>query len=311
MNGVSFVSPPNEFEGDLLAPIPKRVNANWVAISPFGFSRVGQPEVHYNSSRQWWGERPEGIRHTIKNAHEQGLKVMLKPQVWIPGGWVGSFDLATEAEWKTWETSYENFVLPLAQIAHEQEAELFCIGTEYKIAARERPQFWRNLVTKIRAIYCGELTYASNWDNFEQVTFWHDLNYMGIDSYFPLIPDKTPAVSDLVKAWKTPLAKIEAQQKKYNIPVLFTEYGYLCVDGTGWRHWENEKNIEQLSPNPTAQKNAFEALYRTFWNKDWFAGGFIWKWFLNPHHSDEPYGKGYDPQGKPVEATIKDWYGRR
>ena len=308
INGVSFVSPPDEFDGKLLQPIQKRVNANWVAISPFAFAYKNKADIYYDSPRQWWGERPEGIRHTIKYAKKLGLNVMLKPQVWMPGSWVGDFNLLNETEWKKWEQEYRDFVLPLAEIAAQFEVPLFCIGTEYKYAVRERPKFWRNLITEIREFYCGELTYAANWDNFEQVAIWNDLDYIGVDSYFPLIPDKTPEVKDLIRAWKEPLAKVETIQKKFNKPVLFTEYGYLCVDGTGWRHWENEANIRQLSMNNIAQKNAFEALYRTFWERDWFAGGFIWKWFLDPYHSDEPPNKGYDPQGKPVEKTIREWY---
>jgi hypothetical protein len=39
---------------------------------------------------------------------------------------------------------------------------------------------------EIRKIYTGKLTYAANWDDFDKVPFWKELDYIGIDAYFPL-----------------------------------------------------------------------------------------------------------------------------
>lgn len=33
--------------------------------------------------------------------------------------------------------------------------------------------------------------------------------------------------------------------------------------------------------NLEAQANALQAIHNQFWKEDWFAGGFIWKWFHN------------------------------
>lgn len=69
----------------------KSIGANWIAVIPYGFTMLGKPEVHYKEfGGQWWGEKPEGIRKTIQLAHDAGLKVMLKPQVYVPGSWTGS-----------------------------------------------------------------------------------------------------------------------------------------------------------------------------------------------------------------------------
>ena len=310
IDGLSFVSPPREFEAELMGDIPK-IGAGWIALSPFGFSQSNQdPQVRYSSS-QWWGERPEGIRQIIDYARQQDIKIMLKPQVWIPNGWVGDYDPQTEENWQRWEQDYRAFMMEFVTIAVDYQVDILCIGTEYKIATRVREAFWRSLIKDIRAVYSGQLTYASNWDNYQNIPFWEELDLVGLDAYFPLLEDKTPEVESLLEAWKPTVSAIEAFQKEINKPIIFTEYGYLCVDGAAGKLWEIEKQVSQLAKNDLAQSNAYEALFQTFWDKKWFAGGFIWKWYIDDTYADLPYEKGYDPKGKACYETIKSWYNKQ
>ncbi len=309
INGVSFVSPPKPFTADPIKPI-LAVNGNWVAISPFAYCKAGQPNIIYNSSRQWWGERTEGIIETIKFARKNGLFIMLKPQVWNnQEGWMGTFDLPDEASWKKWEQQYENYVLPLARVADSMQVNIFCIGTEFRIAARQRPDFWCGLIDKVRQVYSGKLTYASNWDNFHLIGFWDELDFIGIDAYFPLSSENTPAVDQLKSAWKEPYRLIDQIRKKFDRPVIFTEYGYRSINKTAGKQWELEDDWHYRGKgNHTAQFNAFKALYQVFWDQPWFAGGFIWKWYPDHHSAGGLNNTDYTPQNKPVEELIREVY---
>ncbi len=53
--------------------------------------------------------------------------------------------------------------------------------------------------------------------------------------------------------------------------------------------------------NEELQVKAYQALFESVWNKEWFAGGFAWKWF--PFH-EEHLGEDrteYSPQNKKAE----------
>jgi len=63
-----------------------------------------------------------------------------------------------------------------------------------------------------------------------------------------------------------------------------------------------------LALNMQAQSNCFEAMFEVLWEEDWFAGGFIWKWFDNYDTSGGLNNKRYTPQRKPVEEVIKNYY---
>lgn len=308
LNGVSFVSPPRPISTNGMAGI-QQSGANWVAIIPYAHAYAGKPEISYEEDRRWWGEGPEGVARLIQYAHELGYQVMLKPHVWVIGqGWPGEFTLDTEEDWQTWEQNYTRYLEIISHIADTTGVELLCVGTEYRLAVRQRPDFWKKLIQDIRKSYGGKLTYAANWDNFEQVSFWTELDYIGIDAYFPLCDDKTPSVANLKAQWEQPLQAIRQVQQQVNKPVLFTEYGYESLDYTSKGHWELNKDTLQV--NYQAQVNAYEAMYQTFWPEPWFAGGFLWKWFPESDRlrNSERRKRGFTPQYKPVLGTIETYY---
>lgn len=309
INGVNFVAPSEEVPESCMKAV-SYVNAGWIALNPYAFSRKGEPTVTFNHEKQWWGERPEGIRTCIQYAHRHGLKVMVKPHVWVIGqGWAGDFTLTTEADWQQWEKTYTDYVLSLADIANATHADMFCVGTEFRQATKQRPAFWKNLIQQVRSRYAGPLTYAANWDEYELISFWPLLDYVGVDAYFPLSESVTPTVAELKTAWQKPARRLQAFAQKQRKPILFAEYGYRSVDRTAGKQWELPDSWHETAPtNLTAQKNAYEALYQTFWQQPWFAGGFLWKWYPDYTTSGGPQNDDYTPQRKPAEAIIRQWY---
>ena len=307
IKGITLVAPPSAFQNDPLSPL-QEISADYIKLVPYGFTRQGQTSLHFNMPRQWWGEREEGVVETIKLAKEKGIGVMLKPQVYIPGGWIGDLNFDSEEEWSAWEANYKEYIFFFLDIAIREEVEIFCIGTELKQSIEERPAFWKRLISEIREDYCGLLTYSANWDNYKNVNFWNDLDFIGVSSYFPLCEDKTPEVNKLVRAWKPIVSEMRKFSKMYRKPMLFTEYGYLSVDGCAGRTWELEKKVRSLKINEEAQANALEAMYQVFWKEDFWAGGFMWKWFPEGKGGEGYNERDYTPQDKLSIEVLKNWF---
>jgi hypothetical protein len=59
-----------------------------------------------------------------------------------------------------------------------------------------------------------------------------------------------------------------------------------------------------------AQLNATCALFDEFWKEDWFAGGFVWKWFHSHNEVGGNENSQFTPQNKPVEQIIKNEYSK-
>ena len=305
INGVSFVASVNPLDENAFVPVAN-INANWVAIMPYAFNHSGATKITYNTPRQWWGERAEGVIGSIKLAQKKGLKVMLKPHVWVIGeGWTGDFTLATESDWREWENQYSNYILDYVKIADSLNVEIFCMGLEYRKVVAQRPEFWGNLADKIRTIYGGKITYAANWDNYQNIPFWDKMDYISIDAYFPLSQKDTPTVDELVALWEQPFRDIEALQLKHQKPILFTEFGYRSINKGAGRHWELPT---QGTPNMEIQSNALQALFNKFWQQTWFKGGFLWKWFNFHKTAGGTDNSRHTPQNKPAELVVKNHY---
>lgn len=306
INGISLVAPPRPYGGDPTADI-QAVGANWVALLPYAYYRKNQPEIRDFGNEGWWGERPVGISEAAQYAQQRGMKVLLKPQIWTHDQWVGDLKFDTEADWVTFEENYSAFILKWARLADSLQLSMFCIGTELRYVVQQRPNYWRKLIQNIRSFYDGQLTYAPNWDSYEAVPFWDDLDYIGVDAYFPLLAVDTPTVCQLKTAWIPKVEALEAFAQRYDKPILFTEYGYLSADGATYNTWELEAKREQLRPNELAQARAFQALLETFAPHDWWAGGFVWKWYPSQLSA---IGEGqqqtdYTPQGKLGAKVLK------
>ena len=315
INGVSLEAPRNSFDAESLNPVVE-VGSEWIAIIPYAYSNADQPNVTFRYQRQYWGESPTGAQTSIDHAKSLGLKIMIKPHIWVRGqGWPGDFELHTEEDWITWEKDYTAYILTYAKIAQEKQVELFCIGTEYRKLVAQKPDAWRRIIKKVRSEYSGKITYAANWDNYENVDFWDELDYIGIDAYFPLDEAKNPTVDGINRSWKPTKDSLSAFSDRWNRPILFTEYGYQSVDYAAAGHWKH--NQDTLDVNYLAQANAYESLYQTFWDEEWFKGGFLWKWHVRSNididqrrrqRSRNYLEKRFTPQGKLAEEVIKEWY---
>ncbi|MEQ6125259.1 glycoside hydrolase [Pseudotenacibaculum sp. MALMAid0570] len=307
INGISFVASGDSISYVHTNPV-RNVNASHVALMPFGFIKnLSSPEIRFNEKRQWFGEREIGIQQYAKEFRKKGIKVMLKPQIWVwRGEYTGHIEMDSEEKWKILEESYESFILTYANTAKKIKAEIFCIGTELEKFVAQRPEYWKSLIKKIRKIYKGKLTYAANWDEFKRVKFWSLLDYIGVDAYFPITDIQTPSIQDFEKGWKQPKEEIRKIQSTFQKPILFTEFGYRSIHYTGKEPWDSKRVSGEV--NLEAQSNGLQALHNQFWKESWFAGGFIWKWF---HRHDRVGGKDnnrFTPQNKPAEDLIKKLY---
>lgn len=302
IKGVNLVAPIQKLDDSTMQKL-EELHINFVSIIPYAFVNHDNAKVIFNYDRQWWGEKSEGINYCIKASQDEKKQVMLKPHLWINHGvYTGHLDFESENKWLIWENDFEIYTLEMATIAEKNKVALFCFGTEVGNAIEKRPTFWNALIKKIKSVYSGKLTYAANWDDFEKVPFWNQLDYIGIDAYFPLSENETPTVDSLKEAWKKPILKMEILSKKYAKQIIFTEFGYRNSNECAKEPW-TEKNLVE---NNQCQKNAYEALFSVMSQKTWFKGGFFWKWYADDYYKKHKID--YTPQDKIASEEIIKWY---
>ena len=305
------------FNGDMLTPITKN-NIEWVVLVPYGYQQeYDSPDMRISRGNRNGQSRSARYTEFIEEAKELNLQVMMKPHIWMGrqsgGKWRSDIEMTDEASWKAWQANYRAFILQYAKMSEEQGLPFFCIGAELHMVVKKQPEFWRELIKEVRTVYSGKLTYGANWyQEYEDVTFWDELDYIGIQAYFPLTKKENPTVDELVKGWKPHVKKIEAMSKRYKKPILFTEIGYKSSRDAAIEPWAWASSLGGLyeKVSTETQANCYEAFFRVFWKKEWFAGALFWEWkgYDGSHNSRQSIN--FTPYNKPAANVMAKWFGR-
>ncbi|MFC1631349.1 discoidin domain-containing protein [Candidatus Omnitrophota bacterium] len=244
----------------------------------------------------------QALVHAINKAHSLGIKVMLKPHVDVKTDqWRG--DIIPSAEWFA---SYKMFMTHYVRLAAQYNVELFSVGTE--LVNVTMPKWlgqWEALIDEIKGLYSGLLVYSANWDEYQDVGFWHKLDFIGIDAYFPLTEKKDPTKDELIASWHSHAQGIEQwlKQKKINKPIIFTEVGYCSADGTNTQPWAVLSNLSEAFIDQEEQASCLDAMLMAGRKYPWFKGFYWWNFF--PQRRWSPLG--YTIRGKEAEVVFVNW----
>ncbi len=303
-----------------MLPSLRNLGVTHITLVQFGFQRsIDLPEIHMNPDARWYSESDQGIKEMARVADSLEMKIILKPHLWLgrysAGGQLrNEIGYAEEEQWQAWEADYSEFMMHYAHLAEEINADLLVVGTELARSAHERPQYWRGLIKAIRPIYQGQLTYAANWwGEYEQIEFWDQLDFIGVQAYFELTQEPNPTPAMLAKGWAPHIAMLSALSERLDRPILFTEIGYRSVDDAAaqpWR-WPSRDEIGQVPPNNDLQAQLYTVFFDELWNETWFSGAILWKW-NGDRDSRSASPLDFTPQGKPAEEIIRqrftsDW----
>ena len=208
----------------------------------------------------------------------------------------------------------EKMILHYARLAQEEGVALFGLGLELKHSVREHPERWRRIIAKVRKVYTGKITYSANWyEEWEHVTFWDALDFIGIGAYFELKPGDSDRArpgaaswQDLVERWRPIRERLRRVSSKYHRPVLFTEVGYTGYRDCAERPWEwAGKQGKRVPIDHDAQVRALTALFEIVRGEACLAGLFVWSFYTNP--SDIAAWE-YAVQGRPSAAVVRRAY---
>lgn len=263
-------------------------------------------------ARGWNTPTDTTLGSAIDYANSIGLQVVLKPHL---DAYSGEWRAEIDAEDRdAWFANYEDMILHYADIANKHNVVGITIGTELVHMSTytsnpDNTRRWQEMISNIRAVYSGFLTYSANWgsgsfaDEKSYIGFWGDLDYIGISAYFDLVGGSD--VSDMKSAWDSwRRTNIEPLHDEFNKPILFTEIGYRSVEGAHDQPWYY---CDCGTFDEGEQARAYEALFSYWDNYPYMQGVYLWNWYPDPNAG----GQGnldYTPQNKQAEDVMRTWF---
>ncbi len=273
------------------------LGGNAIALVPYSFTAApDELTIRFRTD-----ETDDRLLRSLRSAHTLGLKVMLKPHLWAGRRFHGDIEFDKVARFDAWFAQYRRWLLHFARFAELHRVDLLAIGNELS-GLTVHEGHWRGLISDIRKIYSGPITYAAHWNGeFGQVSFWDQLDYIGVNFYFPMAEDRERPAANAVKISETQ-ARIQAVSKKFDKPILFTEVGFPALKTAASRPWE--ENSSGL--DAALQKQCYEAWFQYFSQEPNVAGMYWWKW--PTHGRSGPFDTSHRPVGKPAVEVLRKWF---
>lgn len=283
--------------------------ANWIAVIVTCYQETLQSTVIDCADSRTATD--DDLRQAIRDAHDAGLKVMLKPHLdprYMPDATSGRFAIdfqADEAAWAAWFASYTRMMTHYAALAQEMGADYLSIGCELG-GTVGRAEQWRELIRQVRRTYDGPLTYAAlTYVEPLKITWWDALDSIGVDAYFGLSLTKAPTIEQMQLGWAPNVIFLGWLAQHWNKPVILTEIGYMSVDGTnilpGFWSLEGEIDLQE-------QADAYQALFESLQGQPWWGGVFWWTLTTNPEQGGA-HDYGYTFHDKPAENVLRRFFG--
>ena len=255
------------------------------------------------------------LREAAQEAAALGMEISVRPWVEVDNNtgagdvWRGFLSLESEARERFIE-SYGHYVRELAHLAKETRATRYYIGSELRGLTSESEvlPFWRQLIADCRVILEGHacmLSYAANFDEYEAVGFWDDLDEIGIDAYFPLATVEQssghgqPSEETIAKNFAKCIDRMHSFSKKKKKPIFIGEWGIVPFDTSA-------ANPSNELPSTVVDREEAITTYRGVLNvlgkrRDWLRGVDFWHWSVDPYE-DSNYRIEPDSD---ISAVIK------
>ncbi|MEM8873427.1 MAG: hypothetical protein AAGD32_04125 [Planctomycetota bacterium] len=286
----------------------RELGANWIALNNFCYMPdIEQPMV------RWGGDRTltdDDMRKAVADAHEEQLKVLLKPHIWASsfyrGKWHGDIAMTSEADWEAFFENYTEYVLVEARIAAETGADALCIGVEME-GTTHRSADWRKLIAEVREVYDGPLTYSAAFGEYPNIDWWDAVDVVGISAYFKLSDERLASEDELRRGWAVVYDELAEFHRKTGKPIAFLELGYTASATAAAEPWAYDVNDPDVSYQARLYRVALEECAK----RDFMVGVFVWKWFSGGDHERLEGRDNFVVQSRPVvrDAIRQGWSG--
>lgn len=288
----------------------QHLGGNWISLTVFGRVWDLDSTGVEPSFEAPCAETRENIRRSVRLAHQRGLRVLLVPHLWVESRkWRAELDPGSDAGWAKWAASYRRFLLDWAQIAEDSAVDLFAVGVELRswVTTTRAPSFLP-IVRDVRRVYQGPLTYAANWDDADDTVIWGELDVVGINAFYQLHWEDDATTQQLAAGGERVAEQVRALGRRYDKPVIFTEFGYIARKNTAIKPWLWPEELGQVVMDQTAQEDAYGALLAAMVEVPEFAGLFVWRMYADLADLSQEPDWGFSPWGKRAQHVLRGAY---
>ena len=283
-----------------------RMGVTWISITPFGrIWSLNSTDIYMDFEAPYEDNR-EAVGRIIQQAHERGIRVLVIPHLWVwnESGWRGEIDFPDEDGWLAYQASYRAFVLAWARDAELYGADAFSVGVECKSWSGRFGAFWTSLIADVRHDFGGWLTYSANWDEAENVLFWDQLDFIGVNAFYPLADHNEATTAEYFAGAARIRDQVATLTEVLDMPLLFVEVGYTTRANAAVEPWLWPDGMTDVVYSEEEQARALDASFQAFVPERFFAGFFLWRYYANLDDVSQEAMWGFSTHAKVAEPML-------
>jgi hypothetical protein len=292
-----------------------------------------------------------GFGPAIAQAKSLGLSVMARPLIdFLDPTIIGTYKVGEYRSYynptnvATFLNSYASMIASVAATAQANGADILCIGAELdQLTGPANLSNWQSVIQAARgAGFTGKLVYSAEWDDnlspwqyggtglspgtgniATQVSFWSDLDYVGMDWYAPISDAANPTLDQLIAGWtqvptdttslaltgnQSLISYVEGVSTQLGMPIIFTELGYESASDAAM---QPAFSTCMNCFDPTLQANLYQAFF-TAWQQngnDSLVGVYFWNWDPDVAEVGPNNGPNFSPQELPAQQVMTTNFG--
>ena len=287
-----------------LPAIQTQTGARWMEMTIF-FSQSSptSTQVKTNQSTPTVRSFADGVRV----AHALGYHVFVVPLIGVDspaGQWAGTIQFSTYQDAAQWFDSYWQAFEPYVVAATQAGADQVAIGTEFvELQQSAPPELWNTLISRVRSVFPGIITYDMNWTSLSQrLPAWmsnSQLAMIGVSEYLPLVNDRIRVEpKNIFGLWKNIVkSALDNFSLRLGKPVIISEIGYRNSADTLYHPWVPYSTVSP--PDPEEQAAACDAALANVIPDPHIDGIFFWGW----DNVD-----GFKLSGQSAIEVLNKWY---
>lgn len=125
-------------------------------------------------------------------------------------------------------------------------------------------QQWEKIITETKNVYSGSLMYVAHFENYQNISFWEQLDMIGINAHFPLLKDQQliskadtkTFYKNLKDNWINIFETITTFKNNHGLnekAIIFPEISYTFYENATIAAWKNKimwtYNLEDIHLN--------------------------------------------------------------
>jgi hypothetical protein len=232
--------------------------------------------------------------------------------LWVEtGGWRGEIDPGSPEGWAAYQASYRRFFLAWARDAEAFGADALSVGVECKSWSGRFGTYWTALIAELRGVFHGELTYSSNWDEVEGVAFWDQLDFIGVNAFYPLASAHGASDASYAEGAARALDALHVLSDTLHRPALLVEIGYTTRTDAAVEPWLWPDDMSHVQVDEREQARALQAMASAAASRPWLRGFFVWRYYANLDDVSQEARWGFSPHGKLAEPMLGSIFSQR